>query len=209
MNIFKRHLCRLCVLCFCLSIFASSALAAEYTLYRYNNEDGVPVINSTIPAHYAQNGYEIINAAGQVIKAVPPAPSNADIEKAEKEQKALAAYKVLKRRYSSVNDIENAKQRKLANIDTNISILNGTIRNLTSNINLLVSRAAEQERAGRKVHQGILTQLEASKAELQISEDLLQYRQDEYLETTKKYDYDIRAFIYGEKLEKLQKEKDQ
>ncbi len=180
----------------------SATASAEVKLYRYKNSAGVQVINSSIPAEYSQFGYEVINAAGEILETVPPAPTKDAIEKANQQRKILDAYKLLKRRYSSIADIERAKQRKLDNINTNIAILNGNIQKLETRVDELVGKAAESERKGRSVPKYILTQLEDTKAELRISEDLLSYRKQEYREVTQKYDEDIRAFIAGHQLEK-------
>lgn len=184
--------------------YANHGLANDsaVTLYRYTNDQGVKVINHSIPPQYAQGGYEIINSSGQVLKRVAAAPSKNEIEKANAEREILNTYNVLKRRYSKLEDIERAKQRRLENINTSITILKGTISNLELNINNLVERAANQERAGRQVHESLLKQLKDTRAELEISEELLKYRQSEYSDTARKYDYDIRAFIRGEELEK-------
>ncbi len=188
-----------------LLFFCGQSLAQEITLYRYTNDQGVKVINSSIPAKYAQNGYEIINSAGEVLKKIAAAPSKDDVQKANEEREILNTYNLLKRRYSGLEDIERAKIRRLENINTSISILNGSIQNLEINIKNLVQQAADQERAGRKVHDSILKQLNDTRAELEISEDLLEYRETEYTETAQKYDSDIRAFIRGASLEKLLK----
>ena len=181
---------------------STAACANEVTLYRYTNDQGVKVINSSIPARYAQLGYEIINSDGEVLKRVAAAPSEDDIERANQERETLNTYNLLKRRYSAIEDIERAKRRRLENINTSIAILKGSIHNLEINIKDLVGRAADQERAGREVHEGLLKQLKDTRAELEISEDLLEYRRTEYTETAKRYDDDLRAFIKGEKLEK-------
>jgi len=195
-----------------LVIFASltlfslpSAAQGEGTLYRYTNNQGVKVINSSIPAEYAQKGYEIIDFAGEVLKVVPPAPSVDEIEQANQERDILNTYNLLKRRYSSLSDIEHAKERRLKNIHTSISILEGSVRNLEDNITLLVKQAADLERGGRKVHNTLLKQLSDTRAELEISEELLSYRKTELSETSAKYDDEIRAFIRGEQLEKMLK----
>ena len=192
----------------CITVFATVLLWAaqsraqndDITLYRYTNDQGVKVINSSIPAKYAQGGYEIINTNGEVLKRVAAAPTKEDIDKANEERAILDEYAILKRRYSGLGDIERAKQRRLSDIKTSISILNGTIQNLELNITNLVQRAADLERAGRPVHDSLLNQLKDTRAELEISQDLLNYRQSEYKETAQKYDQEIRAFIRGEKL---------
>ncbi|WP_370980456.1 hypothetical protein [Agaribacterium sp. ZY112] len=160
------------------------------------------MINSSIPAEYAQQGYEVISKAGEVLEVIPRAPSKSEIAAADAQRKTLETFKQLQRRYSDVSDIERAKQRRLDNIDTNIKILSGTISNLESNNDDLVRNAAEFERKGRSVPHTILRQIEDGKKELSVSKDILEYRYLEYKETEKKFDSDIQAYIEGSKLEK-------
>lgn len=185
-----------------LSMAAGAVAANDITRYRYKNSQGVPVISNTLPAQYAQGGYDILDGSNNVIKVVPPAPSKEDVEKVKQQRAVLAKYEVLKRRYSTVDDIERAKKRKLSNINTNISILKGNISNLEAGVDELVRQAAQFERAGRKVPASILSQLDDTKTELDISADLLTYREQEYRDTAKKFDEDVRAFIVGEMLDK-------
>lgn len=63
-------------LAFASALLASTqSFAAQKLLYRYVNEQGVKVLNHIIPPKYAQNGYEVINESGQVVRVVPPAPT--------------------------------------------------------------------------------------------------------------------------------------
>ncbi len=183
-------------------LLVSNAQANSSVRYRFLNEQGVPVISNNLPAKYAQNGYEILDGLNNVVKVIPPAPSEEDVEKAKQERQAVATFEILKRRYSSVDDIERAKQRKLKNIDTNISILKGNISNLESAAQGLIEQAANFERAGRNVPKTVLKQLSDTRAELKVSRDLLEYREQEYQETTVKFNQDISAFILGESLDK-------
>lgn len=180
-------------------LFASVAYA-ENVRYRFKNAQGTLVISNNLPAEYAQQGYDIIDTSNNVIKRVAPAPSKEHVAEAERRREALAAYEILKRRYSQAEDIERAKQRRLENINTNISILNGTISNLKNKIDELVQQAAAQERAGRTVPKTILNQLEDTKAELSVSEKLLANRQEEYIDAAKRFDENIEVFKIGQKI---------
>lgn len=190
-----------CIFLAVISLHSQFAAAQSVQLYRYTDENGNPVIRSSIPPKEAQKGYEIINAAGEVIKTVAPAPSKDEISRVSREREILNTYQMLKRRFSTIDDIEKAKQRKLESINTNIAILKGNISNLDNEIDALVAEAADQERAGRKVSNKIIDKLSDTRLELSISKKLLKNREAEYFDITKKYDQDIQDFIKGESLE--------
>jgi len=188
-----------------LTFGATQLNANEITLYKYINAEGVEVRASTIPPQLAQNGYEIINLAGDVLKVVPPAPKAEDVEQAEREREILANFNVLKRRFRSVGEITSAKQRRLSDLDTNISILNGNINTINGKINELIRDAAGFERRGRAVPDFLKQQLQGARQELKVSEELLVYRQQEKMDIARKFDDDIQAYIRGATLEKQRK----
>jgi len=165
------------------------------------------VLDHYIPPEYAQDGYEVINASGQVVKVVPPAPSEEDLARNAAEREIQEVYARLKRRYSSAKEIESAKQRRLKNINTNISILNGNISGLNNQIEKIMSKAASFERKGSTVPENLLQQLIDVRAELAIADELMQIRQAEYEDVITKYDEDISAFSKGVALDKLSKAK--
>jgi hypothetical protein len=177
------------------------------TLYKYFNENGIEVRSSSIPPKYAQNGYEVIDLDGQVLEIVPPAPKAEDVAKAEQQRKTLATYHLLKRRYTSVDEITSAKARRLSDLNTNISILKGNINTITTKIDGLIQDAAGFERQGRQVPDFITAQLAGAKQELKVSEELLAFRTEELEEIKMKFDRDVSAFIEGATLEKRLKGK--
>jgi len=188
-----------------LLLLVSSSTYAQHVYYRYLNKDGVKVLNHSIPPEYTQSGYEVLNASGQVVKVVPPAPSPDEVAKNAAEREAREIYARLSRRYSSVEEIESAKQRRLRNINTNISILNGNISGLQNAIQKIMSQAAEYERRGAAVPEPLLQKLGDTRAELKIADEILDIRKSEYQEVIDKYDIDIAAFGTGEALEKASK----
>jgi len=186
------------MLVFSLLLPASGVFAQNF--YRYVNKDGVKVLDHSIPPEYAQDGYEVINASGKVIKVVPPAPSEEEQARYAKEQEILREYERLKRRYSSAEDIEAAKKRRLSSIETNISILKGNITGINTQIEKIMSNAAKYERRNQKVPEHILKQLSDANTELNVAEGLLETRNKDYLDVIEKYDEDVASFKRGEKL---------
>ena len=107
--------------------------AAE--LYRYQNEAGVTVVDWAIPAAYVGSGYEVLNESGQIVRVVPPAKTDTELERdavAARAQEAEAAAQAeqlerdtfLLRRYSTIQDIEAARDRSLRELDIRIAIPN-------------------------------------------------------------------------------------
>ncbi|MEJ2441834.1 MAG: hypothetical protein P8Y42_00050 [Exilibacterium sp.] len=184
-------------------ILSGTALAGNKVLYRYVNDEGVKVLNHTIPPEYAQKGYEILSATGHVIKVVEPAISKEEGEKLAAERRArkeLALWDAsLRRRYSSVADIEAAKKRKLLELEANMSVLNTNIEGLKEQIETMQSKAAQIERSGREVSESLLANLKGLHVEMENTKAQVVQRKEEYRRLLEKYDRDIERFKVIEK----------
>ena len=184
-----------------VSFLAASVWAeGPNVYYRYINDQGIQVVGQAVPPKYSQKGYEIVSVSGDVIKVVPPAPDAEELERKLAREKLREDYEKLNRRYSSLADIEAAKQRKLENINTNIAIVRGNITSLETQIEKLMGQAAGIERAGRPVPESLLEKLEGTQAELTTVIELLSVREHEYKETAKRFDAEIAIYMKGKEM---------
>lgn len=178
----------------------SYADKTEVKLYRYTNDQGVKVLGHTLPPQYAQQGYEVLSTKGQVLEVVPAALSKDQIENQAEEQKLREDYISLRKRYSNVDDIERAKNRRLENINTNISIIRGNIGSLNTRIENLMMRAASLERAGKGIPQNLLSELSDLRAEKAVAQSSLENRLNDYRKTSDRFKHEILTFHRGSEL---------
>lgn len=129
--------------------------ADAQNIYRYQDSTGRTVFNATIPPEYVSNGYTILNAQGQVVEVVPPAPTadelaarEAETEARRAEEEALRrqmeADSLLLRLYRSPAEIERKRDERLKQLDAQIAGLDVTIAKLDEEIaglNAAVERA--------------------------------------------------------------------
>ncbi|WP_347332580.1 hypothetical protein [Marinimicrobium locisalis] len=177
---------------------AAYAEAPERVYYRYVNDEGVKVVEDRIPPKYVPKGYEIVSMYGEVLETVPPAPSKEEVEaqaRAERLRREREAYNTeLKRRYSTTKDIRDAKRRSLAELQSNISILEGNLSNIRAQVRDLEARAARMERSGQSVSDSVLENLKTLKTEAEEVKAQIASRQEEYEQVEAKYDQDIERF---------------
>ncbi|MCJ2371053.1 DUF4124 domain-containing protein [Pseudomonas sp. RGM 3321] len=141
-------------------LHAQAADAPEALLYRYVDSRGVTVIDTQgVPPDYVAKGYEVLNGRGRVIQVVPPAPTAEQIRQSEAEKRQAAADAQLLSLYSSVDEVDRVKARKLAELDALIGVAQGNIQGLAAQQRNLQGQAADLERAGRPVQQGLVDQL--------------------------------------------------
>lgn len=184
-----------------MALAALPALAqtsAGKVYYRYMDANGVTVINHLIPPEYVQKGYEVVTARGDVLRVIEPAPSGKDAAQQALESKRKAELDAwdaeLRRRYSTVRDIEAAKQRKLAQVDGSIAMLQGSLRNLKHQIAQQHAQAAKNERMGVAVPAALLKTLASLEEELQVNEENMAERERQYQRVEAKYNRDIARF---------------
>lgn len=181
-----------------LSAATNAADAPGKVYYRYVNEEGVKVINATIPPEYVPKGYEVVSLNGEVLRVVEPSPTGEAAERAAAEHKLRKqqekADKLLRRRYSSVADIEAAKTRNLQELQGNISILTSNLSNVRAQIVAQQEQAASIERSGRTVGEDLLNNLANLQAEERDIQAQIKQREREYQAASDKFDQDMKRF---------------
>lgn len=139
----------------CLS---TSLMAAE--LYRYVDDRGVIVLDRHgVPPQHIGRGYQVLNEQGRVIREVPPAPTAEEYEQMQADKARAAADRRLLRLYASVEDVERAEARRLAELDSVIGLTQGNLHALRNQHENLQKQAADHERAGRAVPKNLLAQI--------------------------------------------------
>ncbi|WP_167378070.1 DUF4124 domain-containing protein [Pseudomonas floridensis] len=143
------------------SSLIQAADVPELRLYRYVDNRGVTVIDRLgVPPEYVAKGYEVLNTHGRVVQVVAPAPTAEQIRQVEADKAQSEANAKLLGLYSSVDEVDRVKARKLAELDTLIGVAQGNIQGLSAQQRSLQGQAADQERAGRPVPQAIIDQLD-------------------------------------------------
>ena len=146
---------------------AMSADAAQ--LYRYINDNGVTVLDRSVPPQFVGRGYEVLDMDGRVKQVIPAAlsPEERQAQRAaeQEQQRQRSADETLLRLYSSVADLDRAHNRQIQQIEGLIASAEAGMLTLQSQRDHVQSRAASQERAGREVDAQLLRQLDSIDAE--------------------------------------------
>ena len=164
---------------YCLLAFGllTSSVNAAVEYYRYTDERGITVINRQgVPAHLIGNGYEVLSEQGRILRVVPRAPTpeeyrkiQADIEQAKSDRQLLMLY-------TRIEDIDRARDRKIADVEGQISIARGNLLSSNSLKADLQRQAASQERAGRQVPAELLKRMADIEVDLQrLQEQVARY----------------------------------
>jgi hypothetical protein len=167
-------------------------------MYRYTNDKGVVVTGNTIEPEYARKGYQIVTLSGQVLETIPPEPTAEDRARIaqDAQNKVSAAQQVEKDkqlllRYSTVDEIQFAKKRKLSEIENKIVLLNSNVATLESQITVEQQRAATFERNGQSIPPALLKKIDDLQQALKVTESQVVSRKQELADETVRFDADI------------------
>jgi hypothetical protein len=181
-----------------------SAQAADY-LYRYINDEGVTVINYSIPPQFVHKGYEILNRDGSVYKVVPRTLSKEELAnrsgdayrervEAEEAERLRKWDESLLLRYSSIEDVEAARDRALSELKIRISILRSNLRSLKSQVENNQARAADIERSGGTVPVELVGVIDGLRGEIVETERSVREREREMEVVNQGFQRDVERF---------------
>jgi chemotaxis protein histidine kinase CheA len=182
---------------------AAPSLARD--LYRYINEEGNVVVDYQVPAELVDQGYEILNPDGTVREIVPrqlTPEERRTLTAEQREAKRLADEKERLRawdeslllRYSSVEDIEAARERSLRVLQIRLSILKSNTRALKQQVENHQAKAADIERSGSEVPVEILENIDNLQDEIVYTDRAIAERKLELEEVSQAFQRDIERF---------------
>lgn len=187
-----------------LCIAAPAGADVKY-LYRYTDQKGQIVIDDNVPPQAVARGYVVLRLDGTVVREVPRQLSDEELKSRsseeaqqrllEEERERLRRWdESLLRRYSSIADIEAARERELRSIQVRISILRSNLNSVKLQIERDQGRAAELERTGREVPEALAENIEKSLREVADTEYAIEQRREEIDQVTALYQRDIERF---------------
>ena len=150
----------------------------EILLYRYVDSRGVTVLDRQgVPPEYVAKGYEVLNARGRVVQTVAPALTAEQVQQAQAKKAQASADAQLMSLYSSVEDVDRTKARKLSELDTLIGLTQGNLTAVLAQQATFRGQAADQERAGKPVSKALIDKLDDLRDQQQrLDQDIKRYQ---------------------------------
>jgi hypothetical protein len=187
------------------TLLGPAPAAHSRDLYRYYNAEGSMVVDYRVPTEYVAAGYEVLNDDGVVIRVVPRELTADERDVADAQQKldelARAEEERLRKwdeslllRYSTIADIEAARERSLRDFRIRVSILKSNRRSLKLQVENYQIQAADLERSGRQVNVAQLSAIEDLQGEIATTDRAIVDREQEIEEVAAAYQSDIERF---------------
>lgn len=155
-----------------LLTLAQPLLGAEF--YRYVDDTGRTVFNSSIPPDIVPRGYEVLNERGQVVRVVPRALTPAEIaardaaaaEQVRLEAEARAqreADAALKLKYRSPDEIATERDEMLAMLDADLMLARENQARAEQDLAAPEAELAEVSAAGGEVPETLTADVETKR----------------------------------------------
>ena len=200
MRIFNTSLSVLCAIAFMFSITPVQA-----KLYKWTDENGKVHYSDKVPPQHSKHKRDELNEQGITVKKIA-APKTAEqlkkeeqqakirAEQKRKEQKQANYDQMLLNSYLSEDGLINARDANITAVENVIQASNDTLKNQEQRLMDLRKSAADYERSGKPVPEGILKQIKNTQEQIQRTHDYIATKQGEQEITRKKYEKDIQRY---------------
>jgi hypothetical protein len=159
-------------------------------LFKYVNEDGVTVLDSRIPPEYAKYGYTVISSDGRVLEVVERALTEEELierdrlaaieaKKQKEREEKEAADATLMQLYSRPEEVNQARDSKLATINGFITSTRINLQRLVAQKRQLDAIAADIERNGGTVSQQDIDRIQVAAERIKQKEKDIEEKLEE------------------------------
>ena len=198
-----RHLYLPCLILLPALLSGTEALAER--IYKWVDENGEIQYGDRVPPRYSTVERSVINDQGRTLKVYEAAKTPEEkaaaqaLAQQQAEEKKLAAQQAtrdhsLLSTYSSEEDMLLARDNKVASVETLIQLTNSRIDSMQKRLDELTDDAAEFERSGKKLPEGLVSQMKNTREQIQHNEDFVKTKQQEKEEIAHKFDEDIKRY---------------
>ena len=181
-----------------LALLSSHANAAE--LYRWTDDKGKTHYTDRVPPQYMKKGYRVISEQGLTVHTIlSTAEEQKQIQqqaedKDTRSEEEIAYDQRLLATYSSNDEIIANRERKIADIETLITLSNETILLLNSQFRQLTSEASDTEKQGKGIPESLQNKIISTQGRLTIHQDSINKHQQEKIKVRQHFDDDLARF---------------
>jgi len=181
-------------------LLVSQLLFAGENLYRYRDHAGDIVMDDNIPPEFVAKGYEVLSRTGRVLEVVLPHSVQLEKERRVAGEGALEAEAqkredtILLRSYSSLADLESARDRRIQLLDREVSIVDSNLTKSRQQLELSRAKAANHQRSGRVVPKVLLDNIADLSQQILDAEQMMKVRATERQTVSNKYQRYVKRF---------------
>ncbi|MDQ2640995.1 MAG: DUF4124 domain-containing protein [Pseudomonadota bacterium] len=187
-----------------VAMLAASLHAAERTIRRWVDANGVVHYGDAPPPDAAKTGSTVLNRQGVPVREIPrqmtPEEAAAARQQLEEESRRKAQDSFLLTTYTKVSDIERARDDQLALIDSHIELAKGSVASVEQRLGSLRQRMGNfkpysRSPNARRVPDVLANEAVYALAERRSTQEVLEGHQKRRDEMSAKYDGYITRYL--------------
>ena len=174
-------------------------------LYRWVDDSGDVHYSDRVPPEHARQERARLNQQGIYVERTEAAKTEKDILQEQELarlrearnqilQEQQARDSALLTTFSSEEDILFARDGKLATIESHLTVAKSTIERLTERLTEMQTEAAARERKGKHISKSFLSEIEATRRQIEDKHRGITQREEEKQVILEKFDRDLRRF---------------
>lgn len=180
-----------------VALLAASLQAAERSIRRWTDENGVVHYGDAPPPDAAKGGSTVLNRQGVAVREIPaqksPEEAAAAQKQLEEESRRKAQDSFLLTTYTKVGDIERARDEQLALIDSHIELAKGSVASVEQRLGSVRQRMGNfkpysRSQNARRVPDALANEAVYALAERRSIQEVLQGHQQRRDEMSAKYE---------------------
>lgn len=200
----KKQLLSTLLIVFTLSGLTLSSVV-QARMKCWTNNEGVRECGDTIPPEYAQKSHQELGKGGIVREETKRAKTAEELkeeerlakieaEKKKKEEEKRKQDQILLQTFSSVEDIERARDERVTALEASIKLTQARSEKIQADLNKRIQSAADDERSGKKPSEALLNDIDSLKRQLKNNESFIADKRAEQEEIKKSHAADIAHF---------------
>lgn len=178
---------------------------AQRKQYRWVDEDGVVHYGDRIPPEYAQQEVDVVTERGIKVETLDArkteeelaAQARREAEDAEARKQAeqrVRRDRMLRDTYTSVADLEKARDDRVNALESQIRISRNAVENLEKQVANLETDMERQESSGNEVPENLASRLQDARDQLEATRQFVESREQEQANIVEQFDADIERY---------------
>jgi hypothetical protein len=180
-------------------------LPAHAAIKCWKNNEGVRECGNRVPPEFAQQGHEELRNSGMVVNQQNRVKTKEEMvleaieletlaEKERQQEQQDRTDKILLATFSSVSEIEAARDGKLNVIQASITLVEKQSESIQLDLDKRILAAAEAERSGSTPNETLLNDIASLERQITVKKQYVSEKQNEIDKTTKEYTANIDRF---------------
>ena len=181
------------------------SLPSQAGIKCWTNKDGVKECGDKIPPEYSQTGHQELNKQGLVIDETERAKTGEELEEAKKtaaakadEDRKVAEHvkkdQILLDTFSSVDDLQMARDGKIAAIESSINLAQKRNEKMQNDLNKWMEKAAAEERSGKAPSEELSKDIETLRGNIENNNAFIAEKRGEQEAVKESFAKDIERF---------------